>query len=512
MICCQKCKSIPLLTLINPQLIYIKCKCNFEKKIMIEDFISYYNINNNFKVSFEKLKEKNDINNSTYFCKFCTEHYTSEKKEIHKAHESVKVSEILNIQNLEKFLQLYNSAKSHLNNYNKQLLNKIINLLQEKITIIQKAFLSNKFKNENLIKFYEILLDNYFNKPNNFFVINNLINNSLFNISEYYYSKNEENITDQFYNILSYFKNDYVLGIPKVDLYNNLKEIAKAKHHTESICSILFLKDGRLATSSCDCSINVINITTLQVEISIPSAHNSSIFYISQLHNQNVITCSSDRTIKIWEISESKYKNLATILGNSSSILKVIPITKDRFASCFEFGNIKIWSSNPPYRELIELHDKHTSLTSIIQLKQNGQLVSCSSQKKINFWNLDKYQLVHSIKGISCVWRNGMVEVSNNKIVVGGACHLSIINSKTYQIEAIIKIEGNDRVFSIFELRDKTILCGLGKGFYQLSMLNYTKVFQKEMAHEHNILSLCPVDNFSFFSSSFDTFIKKWKY
>ena len=515
MICCQKCNSIPLLTLTNPQLIYIKCNCNFEKKISINDFISYYsnnNNNNNYESSFEKLKKKNEINNSNYFCKFCMEHFSSKKKETHKSHENVKISEIFNFKNLEKYLKLYRSAKDHLNNYNKQLTDKIINSLREKITIIQDAFLSNKSKNENLIKFYEILLDNYFNKPHNFFVINNLTNNSFFNISEYYYSKNEENITDQVNNILSYFKNDYVLGIPKVDLHNNLKEIAKAKYHTGSICSILILKDGRLATSSCDCSINIINITTLQVEISISSAHSSSIFYISQLHNQNVITCSSDRTMKIWEISGTKYKNLATILGNSSSILKVIPITKDRIASCFEFGNIKIWNSNPPYKEIIELYDEHTSLISIIQLKQNGHLVSGSSQSKLNFWNLDTYQRVHTIRGVSCVWRNGMVEVSNNKLVVGGTGQLTVINSNTYQIEALIKVAASDRIFSIFELRDKTILCGFGKGFYQLNMLNYTSVFQKELAHEHNILSLYPVDNFTFFSSSFDNFIKKWKY
>ena len=63
--------------------------------------------------------------------------------------------------------------------------------------------------------------------------------------------------------------------------------------------------------------------------------HTDCVYYISQLDNNKLISCSWDETIKIWSITQSSYQCDYTINNaHSDYIWKVIPLRNNRIASC----------------------------------------------------------------------------------------------------------------------------------------------------------------------------------
>ena len=163
---------------------------------------------------------------------------------------------------------------------------------------------------------------------------------------------------------------------------------------------------------------------------------------------------------------------------------------------------------------MIHLKGQSSAVMSAIQLKGRELLVSGSYDQTIKFWNLSTYKKEHTIKGAPCVWRNALIEIDNNRIVSGGPGKVTIVNTITYQIEAVIATDKNiQRIFSMIKLRDGSLLCGCENGwFYQIDMKKYKFKFIKEKMHEHNILSLFTIDQMHFISSSYDKSIKKWNY
>lgn len=61
----------------------------------------------------------------------------------------------------------------------------------------------------------------------------------------------------------------------------------------------------------------------------------STVTYISQLENGNLISCSEDCSIKIWYVLATSYKCEYTI-GKAYifTIFMVIPLSENRLASC----------------------------------------------------------------------------------------------------------------------------------------------------------------------------------
>ena len=511
MILCDKCNAIPTFSLINQETIQINCVCQFKKTISVQDFVMKYQSNTIDDTILNKVAK--EININMFYCKNCLCYFNNAIIANHSKHQYVNLCDCFDYEKLENALTLYKEAHNHINKYNKEILNDIISSLENKISEIKAIYEHNKTINDNLLKYSEFILNSCIKEPSNYNIIRNFLSNTLFNINQCTYTPNDIS-TPNIDTVINYYNTEFILGIPKVDLSSKLKAISTIKPHNGSICSMVILKDGRLATSSVDKNISILNLSSFQIDFTISNAHHQPIFYINQLFDGNLITCSSDRTIKIWKISLNSYESLATILGHPDSILKVLPLSKNRFCSCSEFGYIKIWNSNPPYDEMIHLKGQSSAVMSAIQLKGRELLVSGSYDQTIKFWNLSTYKNEHTIKGAPCVWRNALIEIDNNRIVSGGSGKVTIVNTITYQIEAVIATDKNiQRIFSMIKLRDGSLLCGCENGwFYQIDMKKYKFKFIKEKMHEHNILSLFTIDQMHFISSSYDKSIKKWNY
>ena len=214
----------------------------------------------------------------------------------------------------------------------------------------------------------------------------------------------------------------------------------------------------------------------------------------------------------ISSITQSSYQCDYTINNaHNDWIFKVISLTNNRIASCSRDTTIKIWNSNYPYN-LISTIKGHTSyVDSIIKLKDKDILISGSDDNTLRKWNLLTYQCDKIINNVQCYYRNSLLEIDNNRIIVGGYNVITIVNISNDIIEYQIRNDKLNYVYSFVQLRDGNILCGCENGLICLYDIKLnTLSFREEKIHDEPVFCLLNINKYQFISCSNE--IKVWEY
>ena len=126
----------------------------------------------------------------------------------------------------------------------------------------------------------------------------------------------------------------------------NLKNIKSIQPHNKYINSLSCFPSGNIISVSNDESIIIydINLNILQ---NIKNAHDDCIIYIEIKDENNFITCSKDKNIKLWIKDNNEFK-INKIIKNAhkDQINKVIYCSNGNLISCSSDKNIKIWKEN----------------------------------------------------------------------------------------------------------------------------------------------------------------------
>ena len=185
-------------------------------------------------------------------------------------------------------------------------------------------------------------------------------------IYTYKYEENQNNIN---YNVIQNLKNfEEIFGLNKIQLYEKIFKEGKKyisflqnirqsigqtnllktnfktlNNHTNYICHLLQLKDGRLISCSGDNTVNVYKKDTFELQLSIKE-HSSCVRYVTQLNNDKIITCSEDQTMNIIKlIDENKYNLEQKLTGHSSYVMNVIEIRENELISVSYDKTMKKW-------------------------------------------------------------------------------------------------------------------------------------------------------------------------
>ena len=175
-----------------------------------------------------------------------------------------------------------------------------------------------------------------------------------------------------------------------VPTINNLKSKQLFKPQKTYIHCLLYLLDKRIACGSK--KIFIYNIESINIDL-ILEGHFGEIYSIIQPNENNLISCSQDRTIRIWDLNNKK--QIKYFIGHLSSIFKIINIKfyNDLICSCSEDKTIKIWNiSNEEKNFTIKGH--FDAVYSILEINDEIKseikyLLSMSNDETLKFWKFN---------------------------------------------------------------------------------------------------------------------------
>ncbi len=305
-------------------------------------------------------------------------------------------------------------------------------------------------------------------------------------------------------------------------LKNNFKIL---KYHSKYITYLSALNDGRLASCSGDQKFNIYKKDSFELQLSF-QINSSYINSFTQLNDGKIIICSGDKTMKIIElINNNKYKIKQILIGHTRDVMKVIEIKTNELISISSDNTIKIWILNhkKKYDCILNIifQSNYSLYCNIIKVNNKEFITLSGSNNNIKFWNLNNYSYITTINNIITfsVFCENICLLEEDLLCIGGCDSKGfyLIKISTHQLIKNIIFESK-RIFSIFKCLDGLILCSIqdknGNDCiikYKYEELNLYKIYQKIRAHEEFIFSCIELNNGIIASGGFDSLIKLWK-
>ena len=236
---------------------------------------------------------------------------------------------------------------------------------------------------------------------------------------------------------------------------NSIKQITKHLEikylHNKNVTCITTLSMNRIATGSDDESISICIVNysskTYTILIRQKKAHNGYISYLSEIPGKNVlISCSSDKTIKLWDTSkQTQLKLRRTLKGHSDWIEQAIYIENNIIASYSLDNTVRLWNYKYNQQETsFKLNDNPYALFYL----QQKQIIMVSYKGRENGYinvydSRSPHNLIKIIEGIFTIWKNGIITLNDRTVAVIQSYPPSICIIDTIYFKVIYKITNN---------------------------------------------------------------------
>ena len=269
------------------------------------------------------------------------------------------------------------------------------------------------------------------------------------------------------------------------------------------------MKDGRIASSANDKSILIYNKEMNDIQLSIKNLK-SNVLNIMQSNEGYIFASLDSGSILIFKlISSNSYQLIQDIKkGHDDRVTKIIQIKDERFISCSSDKTIKIWKFLNEQLTLDHTLNEESGISSIIELKENEIISTLSGEGSIVFWNINELTIIKKINQIYCSYGwNNIQRINEDKIIVGGIEYLYLI--KNYHL--INKI--NSKCYSICNLSNGYILTGHKNGkIKEWKLINNELIFiGKKKVHDDEIRVIYEITNNFMVSGSCDKTINIYK-
>ena len=488
-----------------------------------------------FKISINCQEHKKDYSS---FCRTCNKNICQDCLKNHNSHDIIKNEDIiLNEQNLNKIFTLFKEEESYLLKINKIVSDNISHYNDQKNII----FTLSKFKQQcrNEITFLKEILNLYlyFKELNslNYQIIMNtreILNYKFIKIS----SDNHpiivefllKNFSEQKKKINRILNDQSTIKSSDLKI-SNIYPYKLIKNHENYVTNIIQITDLRLASSSTDCSINIYNKHTYTLEIIIME-HKGGINYIYPIKENKILSSSTDSEIKIFQIQENSYFTEQILIGHISAVNKSILLSNDDIASCSWDKTVRIWTKNKNdgiYFQKLIIADYSEVIDSLFETNNKNLITSSFIERKLRFWNINSLENKNTLYNIKCNSKSNIFCMINNEILaVCGYydCGIYLININNYSVVKIIKLSDDKKknllVNCIITLSNNTILTGEDlnqEGAFEQwelskdNILNWNNIGIRKKTHNGGIVSLLQIDNNTFISCANGSIIKIWK-
>ena len=296
----------------------------------------------------------------------------------------------------------------------------------------------------------------------------------------------------------------------KTDFY--FEQINSINPHKKSISSLSNFPLGNIISVSFDKSIKIYD-NNLNIIQNISNAHDNFIIYVSIKDENNFVT--SSKNIKTWNKNKTKNEfSLNQIINNAHNdwINKIIYYLNENLISCSHDKTIKIWEkdNNNKYQCISIL--THSNWVYSILLIEDKNLLISSGLDRTKFWNLNNYENIINFQAI-CYNNNALKRIDDEKIIIGGK-YDGIIKIISIREKKIIKeIKNKFRCYGICIIQEKGILLIGGRSeeikIYKIENYECIKIIKD--AHNDIILGIKRLKNNLIASYGEDNTIKVWK-
>ena len=370
--------------------------------------------------------------------------------------------------------------------------NKYINDLQEKETIFMQRLESESImiqtKINQIIKDLNNFLDGLVNKinyfQNNMKKIFQIINLSYYN----YYLSNEKDKKE-----ITFSKelNDFEIISKKIDineLINSSKKLLshldeenllysyklkfvgdsykkkltfKSPEDPECITKILELPPiNKLISSSINGQIYIWDLYSNNLESTI-EAHSSAIWSMLKLSNDNVVTGSSDKLIKVFDLVNQHSEPLIQLRGHKGTVFCLGELEKNKILSGSEDRTIKMWDLTTKRCVKNIIDPNESKINCFYIMKDYGFVLAGGDDNLIKIWNIYsdiQPNISNCLQGHECtIWSLASIS-DDDSIIASGSSDNTIKIWDLTKLKCVLSLEGHENTVSSLKLLNNSFL------------------------------------------------------
>ncbi len=233
--------------------------------------------------------------------------------------------------------------------------------------------------------------------------------------------------------------------------------------------------------------------------------HLSSVNCIILFTNTQLISCSDDKSIKIWDIEETGCLN--TLLGHEAEVENLIQIDNEKILSTSKDDTMKFW--NILESTCIKtLPFSSNGLTCLLKFDES-QLIG-SQENLVKFWNLEKLNVTKELKPHGKYEINTVLAINKNRIVSGSEDHSIKITDIETSVCVGNLIAHTGDILTLVKLNDYKIISGGKDNSLRIWDITTNTLLYTFTSHTNSVKSIVLHNDSHIISGSFDHTIKIW--
>ena len=278
-----------------------------------------------------------------------------------------------------------------------------------------------------------------------------------------YFEDNQSKMVDKINELTNEIKNLKIENFEIKKQLNNLNQtkdfslsainLKKEVKYSDYIFCLATLNDNRIASG---CRDGLINIYKPNYDLDFQiKEHSGRVFYLFTHSNGNLISCSYDKTIKVFSFldDDNNYKCIQTISNHRSAVFKVIEIHEEKILSISADKTIIIFNKENNDEFTYEKTIKCNDISEDVVLCLDKEIATASHSESIHFFNYEFAEEDNNspIMDIKVTGWNNVLKVLNENLFVCGFGGIYLINLNTKDI--IQKYEFTDKLSNFEDLK-----------------------------------------------------------
>ena len=298
----------------------------------------------------------------------------------------------------------------------------------------------------------------------------------------------------------------------KKDFKFHFKLINSFQLHNDWVKSVSIFPSGKLISVSSDKTIKIFDLSFKIIQ-TIEKAHDKNIINVNIKDENNFITCSYN-DIKIWIKKNNKY-TLNQYIENAHDkwINKVIYCSNGNIISCSRDKTVKIWEINNNKFQLITILEHFNYVMSILLLENRNLLITSGFEGtkfyKIYQNGMNVFFNFHFNNVICSCW-NALDIIDEDRIIIGGTDSFNVISITERKLLKKIKSSFRLNGIKIFENQKIFFIGGWSRNLLIFRSDDYKCLEIVNNAHDNYINGFVNLKNNLICSFSADKTIKIW--